>query len=170
MQETGKRDPRLERMIFFADAVFAFALTLLALEIRLPPGLGEGEFWPALAALGPQIGAFAISFALAGLWWLVHLAATRELAMFDWPTAICHLVFLVFIVLVPFAASMFGANILNNDALALYWLINAGASIAMTLMWWVMSRGGGRLLIGGISGGERLLRLFNPSPQALFSC
>ncbi|HRE44092.1 MAG TPA: TMEM175 family protein [Terricaulis sp.] len=148
----------LERMIFFGDAVFAFALTLLALEVRLPAGIEEGRFWAEAAALAPQLGAFLISFALAAMWWLVHMAVTRELRAFDWPTAICNLLFLVFIVLLPFAAATFGSNILSNDALGLYWCVNAGAAFALTLLFIVMSRDGGRLL-GGVSKGRRWLHI-----------
>jgi len=157
--ESALRDRQTERLIFFSDAAFAFALMLLVAEVRLPANIPEGAFWDELARIAPQFGAFLISFALASLWWLVHVAATRELRVFDWPTAICNLLFLAFIVLLPFSAATFGQNITSNAALGLYWVVNAGASFAMTLMFFVMSRGGGRL-IGGLTGGERALRLF----------
>lgn len=159
MTEDRLRDRQLERFIFFSDAAFAFALMLLVADVRLPANIPEGAFWRELITLLPQFGAFLISFALASLWWLVHVAATRDLRVFDWPTAICNLIFLAFIVLMPFAAAAFGANIMNDDALGLYWCVNAGASLAMTLLWVVMARDGGRL-IGGISAGENALRVF----------
>lgn len=159
MAEARSADKRmLERMIFFGDAVFAFALTLLALEVRLPAEIAAGRFWAEVAALAPQLGAFLISFALAAMWWLVHLAVTRQLHVFDWPTALCNLLFLLFIVLLPFAAATFGSNINNNDALGLYWCVNAGVAFALTLMFLVMSRGGGRL-IGGVSKARRWLHV-----------
>jgi uncharacterized membrane protein len=171
MSEAASADRRMiDRVIVFSDAVFAFALTLLALEIRLPANLaGDAELWAQLRLLAPQFGAFLISFALASLWWVVHMAATRELVAFDWPTVICNLLFLFFIVLLPFAAGAFGANITNNAALALYWAVNAGASFAMTLLFFVMSRGKGRL-IGGIGPGERALRLLQSvAPGIVFA-
>lgn len=159
MTEDRLRERQLDRFIFFSDAAFAFALMLLVAEVRLPANIPEGAFWREVIVLLPQFAAFLISFALASLWWLVHVSATRALRVFDWPTAICNLIFLAFIVLMPFAAAAFGANIMSDEALGLYWCVNAGASLAMTLLWLVMSRGGGRL-IGGISRGEGALHVF----------
>ena len=159
MTDNATADRRmLDRMIFFSDAVFAFALLLLAADIRLPGEITDQNIWSQLATLAPQIASFLISFALASLWWTVHLSATRELQTFDWPTAICNLLFLVCIVLLPFAADTFGANMTANAPLGLYWCVNAAASVAMTLLYIVMTRGKGRL-VGGITGGERLLHV-----------
>jgi uncharacterized membrane protein len=148
----------LDRMILFSDAVFAFALLLLASDIRLPDGIDDTNIWAHLGELAPQLFSFVISFGLASLWWTVHLSATRELKTFDWPTTLCNLLFLFFIVLLPFAADTFGANMQANTPLGLYWCVNACASAAMTLLYIVMTRDKGRL-VGGITGGERLLHI-----------
>lgn len=170
MSEDASADRRmLDRMIFFSDAVFAFALLLLAADIRLPTSIDDSTIWSQMATLAPHFASFLISFALASLWWAVHLSATRELRTFDWPTTLCNLFFLLWIVLLPFAADTFGANMMADAPLGLYWIVNAGASFSMTLMFFVMSRGGGRL-IGGIGAGERLLRLTQAAaPGAVFA-
>ena len=156
--DTSADQRMLDRMILFSDAVFAFALLLLAADIRLPPGIDDTNIWAHTADLAPQLFSFVISFGLASLWWTVHLSATRELKAFDWPTTLCNLVFLFFIVLLPFAADTFGANMMASAPLGLYWCVNAAASAAMTLLYIVMTRDNGRL-VGGISGGERLLHV-----------
>jgi hypothetical protein len=156
----------LDRMILFSDAVFAFALLLLASDIRLPAGVDDATIWTELGVLAPHFASFLISFGLASLWWAVHLSATRELQSFDWPTTLCNLLFLLCIVLLPFAANTFGANMEANAPLGLYWCVNAGASFSMTLLFFVMSREGGRL-IGGIGWGERLLRLVQASAPGI---
>ena len=53
----------------FSDGVFAIAITLLILEIRLPHDGGAGRLWADLAALWPSYLAFALSFFLIiGVW------------------------------------------------------------------------------------------------------
>lgn len=157
--ESAARGPdarMVDRMLFFSDAVFAIALTLLVLELR-PPHAEPGEEVALRANVGGLIShfaAFVISFALAGGWWLVHLNAARQLQHFDWPTAICNLVFLLWIALLPFAAAFFGVNFWSAASLAVYWVINAGAALSMTLLWLTMSRDRGRL-IGGVTGRQR---------------
>jgi len=167
MAEDASADRRmLDRMMTFADGVFAVALTLLALELRPPEGLDGAAFWVEVLQLIPQTASLMISFALASLWWAVHLMVTRELTAFDWPTALCNLAFLFFIVLLPFAAGTFGANMDLAAPLALYWMINACVSFSMTLMFFVMSRDKGRL-IGGIGWGERIVRLLQAAAPGM---
>jgi uncharacterized membrane protein len=65
----------LERLVFFSDAVFAIAITLLALDIRVPELAGtvtNDGLAAAIAALGPRIFAYVLSFAVVGLFWLAH--------------------------------------------------------------------------------------------------
>jgi uncharacterized membrane protein len=72
-----------DRFVNFSDAVFAIAITLLALDIRLPqqdatasaPPLG-----PQLLALTPNLFAFVLSFAVIGGYWIAH---HRLLGMID---------------------------------------------------------------------------------------
>ncbi len=55
----------LERLIFFSDAVFAIAITLLALEIRLPDiagGFNNALLFSTLLNMWPQYFGYVISF------------------------------------------------------------------------------------------------------------
>ena len=59
----------LDRIIFFSDAVFAIAITLLVLDIRvpeIPPGLVAQQLPAAIIALWPKYASFLISFAIIG--------------------------------------------------------------------------------------------------------
>src|SRR5579863_4865297 len=53
------------RLEAFSDGVFAIALTLLILDIKLPPSESihtTGDFWMALLRIAPSIAAFLLSF------------------------------------------------------------------------------------------------------------
>jgi len=95
-------------MLNFSDGVFAIVLTLLALDLRLPAGTDEAHLATAAREIAGPLTAFALSFALVGVFWLVHLATMRALARFDWVVAVVNVVFLFTVTLTPFASALLG--------------------------------------------------------------
>lgn len=61
-----------ERLLAFGDAVFAIAITLLALDIDVPNGLPEERLSDALRGVVPDVGAYLLSFSVIGLLWLAQ--------------------------------------------------------------------------------------------------
>ena len=63
-------------MIFFSDAVFAIAITLLIIEIKVPEIDGahanEHAFINSLLSLVPKFFGFIFSFFIIGLYWFIH--------------------------------------------------------------------------------------------------
>ncbi|MER6272280.1 TMEM175 family protein [Streptomyces sp900105755] len=72
-----------ERLAMLGDAVFAIAITLLALDITVPEGLHGSEVPHALRELLPAIGAYLLSFAVIGVLWLTQHALFRLIATVD---------------------------------------------------------------------------------------
>lgn len=162
----GPDSRMVDRMLFFSDAVFAVALTIMVLEMHAPVMEGMGEafqtspsaLWHALGELGHVTFALVISFILVGMWWTVHMRVTRNLHQFDWAVAVCNLLFIFCVMMTPFAASVLGSNVMNPAAWQIYWGVNAASSASLTLMMLVASRDGGRL-VGGMTGRERAARI-----------
>ena len=75
MAETTGTRPDLDRLIFFSDGVFAIAITLLALDLRLPPSdtvTTSTELTRAILRTAPRFVSFFISFQVIGVFWLAH--------------------------------------------------------------------------------------------------
>jgi hypothetical protein len=108
----GHVAPGLERLVFFSDAVFAIAITLLALDLRLPDRTGgytDATLLDALSGLMPSLFAFALSFVILATFWLGHFRTFRAVVRSDGWLVTINLVFLFFIALLPFPTSIVAA-------------------------------------------------------------
>lgn len=106
-------DHPLERLIFFSDAVFAIAITLLIIEVH-PPHLHFGSPWQdyvtALFALWPSFFGFFVSFAVIGAFWAGHHRAFGLAGHYSEKLVGPNLQMLCAIVFLPFATAFMGAN------------------------------------------------------------
>ncbi len=142
-QPGSNEDLGLERIVFFSDAVMAIAITLLALDLRLPeiPGGLTADQLPAkLAALGPHFMTFFISFIVIGVYWISHHRYFGYIQRYDTPLILLNFLFLFFIICMPFLASLLGQYSSVPVALILYTLSIAALGLSMSLIWWYASR------------------------------
>lgn len=112
--EDTSGDLALDRLVFFSDAVFAIAITLLVLEIKvphLPSAASNADYWQALIDLIPSLFAFVLSFLVIGRFWMGHHERYAALDHFDarllWPNTL----YLMAIAFMPFATAFLGANL-----------------------------------------------------------
>lgn len=89
----------LERLIFFSDAVFAIAITLLVLQIQLP---ANAVFPGALSDVLPEIGAYILSFFVIGAYWIAHHRFYQHIIRFDNRLLWLNLLLLLFVAFIPF--------------------------------------------------------------------
>ena len=156
-QEPGE-DLGLERIVFFSDAVIAIAITLLALEIRLPELQGNvSEALPrALAGLGPRYFSFAISFLVVGSYWWVHHRMFRVIRRYDDTLIWLTILFLLCVAFIPFASAVLGEHGDQRSAAVFYSLVIIATGLVETLLWVYAARGH-RLVEAGLS--PRAIRL-----------
>ncbi len=103
-EETG-----YERLVFFSDAVMAIAITLLALEVRLPESVTAPAQLPAaLLESTPQIGAYFISFFVIGTFWIGHHRMFTHIKRYNQSLLWINLLFLFLIAILPFPTSVLG--------------------------------------------------------------
>jgi TMEM175 potassium channel family protein len=94
-----------DRVLFFSDAIFAIAITLLVVEIRVP---GVEEAGQQLRSALPNIYSFAISFAVIGLFWMGHHSLFRYIVVLDRPLITINLAFLGTIAFLPYPTALLG--------------------------------------------------------------
>jgi uncharacterized membrane protein len=101
----GRREGGLlfERMVFFSDAVFAIAITLLVLDLKLPASShGVVDF----DAIGDKLFGFFLSFAVIGVYWLNHHRLFGTVKADDGLVRVVNLAFLASIVFLPFPTAV----------------------------------------------------------------
>jgi uncharacterized membrane protein len=114
-QETG----RLEA---FSDGVFAVAITLLALNIKIP-GLdaspaklyGDTELWEQLRDQWPTLVAYVISFATIGVMWLNHHRLFKQIQRTDTVLLVLNLLLLMVIVFIPVPTALLSEYLPRPD-------------------------------------------------------
>lgn len=106
-------DHSLERMVFFSDAVFAIAITLLIIEVH-PPHLPSGSPWQAyvdaLSQLLPNFIGFFVSFFVIGAFWAGHHRAFGLAGGYSERLIGPNLALLCAIVFLPFSTAFMSAN------------------------------------------------------------
>ena len=127
---TSGRTLQFERMLFFSDAVFAIAITLLVIEIRLPhiALTTDTAVAQALADLIPNYIGFIVSFFVVGRFWIGHHAQFAFIDHVDRPLLWRNLLFLGAIAFMPFPTAVVVERGASAVAVIFYgaWLILAG--------------------------------------------
>jgi len=107
-----RKEFQLERLILFSDAVFAIAITLLVLEIKVPEAATKEELTDAhlldvLSHRIPQFAGFIVSFMLIGQYWIVHHRMFSFVKNFTTRLIWLNLFYLFGVVLMPFSTAFY---------------------------------------------------------------
>ncbi len=98
----------------FSDGVFAIAITLLILEIRVPHV--EHGLWAGLLALWPSYVAFLMSFVVILIMWVNHHELLRMVRGVNYPFLFANGLLLLTVTFVPFPTAVLAANLATTEA------------------------------------------------------
>jgi len=145
--EARRARHNFDRLIMLSDGVFAIAITLLALDVRVPAGV-EGHFSTLWAALRPILTAYSLSFLVISVYWLLHRRFMGVILRVDAMASMLNLLILGLVSLLPAGTRLASSSVALGPGLALYagLVIAIGASVAF---FWAYAA-----LIGGLVSPE----------------
>jgi uncharacterized membrane protein len=128
------------RLEAFCDGVFAIALTLLIIDIKIPSTVeikNTAEFWLAIKHIVPSIFAFVLSFIIILITWVNHHNSIKLINKSSTSFIYANGFLLLTVVSIPFPTSLLGEHILTSHAspaVFLYTSIIAIQGIAWVLI------------------------------------
>jgi uncharacterized membrane protein len=123
-----------DRILAISDGIFAVALTLLILDVKLPNG-PVSTLASALRTNAGHFGIFALSFSIVAYYWTVHHLVFVYVRSGDRALMWLNLGFLFTIVVLPFSAGVLGEYPLAPLALAIYGVNIAACSLTLAAGW-----------------------------------
>ena len=152
VEPTATGPSETARVEAFSDGVFAIAITLLVLEIKVPPphltGHG-GTLFQALLDLWPSYIGYLISFVTIGIMWVNHHSMFVLIRRTDRYFLLLSVVFLMFIAFLPFPTALLAEYLTEPKgrrlAVAVYSASFILIALAYNAVWWYAAREG-RLL------------------------
>jgi uncharacterized membrane protein len=133
-----ERRLRTGRLEAFSDGVFAIAITLLVLEISVPPG-SEDHLLDAVVDEWPSYLAYVVSFSTIGAVWLAHSAITEYLHGANTLLIRLNLLLLMVVSFLPFPTRLLAEYLGDDDparvAATIYGLTLLAAAALVAVLW-----------------------------------
>jgi uncharacterized membrane protein len=127
------------RVEAFSDGVFAIAITLLVLEIHVPPVHRGQSLWVDLGHEWPSYFAFVVGFFGVGVTWLNHHTTFSAIARVDRPLLLLNLALLMTISAIPWPVELVATYLDRGSqasvAVAVLGLVMTAMSICYTAFW-----------------------------------
>ncbi len=127
------------RLEAFCDGVFAIALTLLIIDIKIPSTAGINnttDFWLALRHIVPSICTFILSFSIILITWVNHHNGIKLVNKSSASFIYANGFLLLTVVFIPFPTSLVGEYLLTDHAAPAVMLYTA--VMAFQAVGWVL--------------------------------
>jgi uncharacterized membrane protein len=128
----------INRVTLFSDAIFAFAITLLAIDIRVPQLPTDQialQLNNQIYALLPKFISFILSFFIVGNYWISYHRTFHVIKRLDRGLISLNLIFLMFIVLLPFPNDLIGKYPAYLPTVIIYASFLAASGFSLCLLW-----------------------------------
>ncbi|XVH33688.1 TMEM175 family protein (plasmid) [Haloferacaceae archaeon DSL9] len=137
----GERTDRIDAL---SDGLFAIVLTLLILQFEVPNvplDRADSELLPALLAQQPLLFSYLLSFAVVGLYWIVHHNLFQYIIRHDRILLHLNLFFLFTVSFLPFPTELVGTY--GTHFTWTIYATNLGlVGLSLTALWWYAVRRG----------------------------
>jgi uncharacterized membrane protein len=138
--QDGSGFSETSRLEAFSDGVFAIAITLLILEVKVPRAGTERGLVRALLLLWPSYLGYAISFVTLGIMWANHHAIFTYIRRTDRYFLLIHVFFLMCISFLPFPTAVLAEHLPHPEsrriAVAAYSATLVVIALAYNAVWW----------------------------------
>lgn len=115
----------VERIAALSDGVFAVAMTLLVLDLRVPAIEAvhtEAGLWRALVTLSPRLVMYMMTFLTLGIFWVGQQTQLNHMDHSNRSQSWIHIAFLFAVTLTPFSTTLLAEFPKYRVALVAYWL------------------------------------------------
>jgi uncharacterized membrane protein len=158
LKKREEHEIEFSRIVAFSDGVFSIAITLLVLNLEIPDKLSHGELANELWNQHENLLAYAISFAVIARFWLVHHSFFSEVRAFDSRLIALNMLYLGFLVLIPFSSQVLGDYGGQLPSVVLYSANLAIVVLVGQWMSWDAQHAGLTIEVDEQTSRERLLR------------
>jgi len=126
--------PDNRRVEGLSDGVFAVAVTIIVLEVRVPDSLAFANDAAAFQQFVTLLAIYALSFVVVGILWANHHYLVSTLARTDRATLWLNNHVLFWVTMVPVVARFFGQHPTSSKATAAYAFVVMMCTASLTLL------------------------------------
>ncbi len=134
---------KLDHLVTFSDAVFAFALTLMALTVDIPDlelSLTEQQLAERLYEMIPQLESYILSFFIIALFWISYHQVFNHIRESYISIVYLNLVFLLLITILSISTSLVISFDKYRISYLIYYTVVVITSSLILLIWWYALR------------------------------
>jgi uncharacterized membrane protein len=141
-----------DRVLFFSDAIFAIAITLLVIDIQVP---GITNAADELSRAKGNILSFGISFVVIGLFWIGHHSVFCYISVLGRPVIAINLLFLGIVAFLPYPTSLLGGGNGPDEVPTIFYAVCISCAGLLELAVWLYASQVKDLLVPGTSPAVR---------------